>query len=217
MPKVTDEYLAEKRNFIIKCAGEVFKEKPLYQITMRDIIKKTEYSQGAIYKYYSNVDEIFLDLINANTPQSTLEQSIDDLLCSDKKEEIIILECIVAIGEYIKKIQKSIGGKMCYELLATYAYDVKKIESILPRLKFKQSIEYAQNKTVAYLIENVQKGIFNPVIPVESIIMFVCVTIDGISNDAALRANSVENSMPSVNFSEMFGVLAKAVVNFLGI
>jgi AcrR family transcriptional regulator len=217
MPKVTDEYLAEKRNFIMECASEVFKEKPLYQITMRDIIKKTEYSQGAIYRYYANVDEIFADLINTNSPQSTLERSINELLCSDKKEDIIISECIVAIGEYIKELLQSIGGKTCFELLATYAYDVKRIEALLPRLKFKQSMEYAQNKTIAYLFENVQKGIFNPVIPVEAIIKFVCITIDGISNDAALRANNSENSVPEVDFSEMFDVLAKAVVNFLGI
>ena len=40
MPKVTDEYLTDKKNYILECTGEILKEKPLYSIAMRDIIKE---------------------------------------------------------------------------------------------------------------------------------------------------------------------------------
>ena len=49
MPKVTEEYLKEKRKYILECTGEILKEKPLYTVTMRDIIKKAGFSQGIIY------------------------------------------------------------------------------------------------------------------------------------------------------------------------
>ena len=67
MPKVTDQYLADKRNFIIECTGEILKEKPLYQVSMRDIIKKAGFSQGAIYRYYDGLDDIYVDFINKHT------------------------------------------------------------------------------------------------------------------------------------------------------
>lgn len=53
MPKVTTKYLTDRKDFILECTNEVLKEKPLYQITMRDIIKKAGFSQGAIYRYYA--------------------------------------------------------------------------------------------------------------------------------------------------------------------
>ncbi len=44
MPKVTDTYLTERRAFILECTKEVLKEKPLYQVSMRDIIKRAGFS-----------------------------------------------------------------------------------------------------------------------------------------------------------------------------
>ena len=48
MPKVTDEYLTDKKNYILECTGEILKEKPLYSITMRDIIKRAGFSQRCV-------------------------------------------------------------------------------------------------------------------------------------------------------------------------
>ena len=59
MPKVTDEYIADKKSYILKCTGEILKEKPLYLVTMRDIIKKAGFSHGIIYHYYANLAKIY--------------------------------------------------------------------------------------------------------------------------------------------------------------
>ena len=37
MTKIIDEYIIDKKNYILKCTGEIIEEKPLYFITMRDI------------------------------------------------------------------------------------------------------------------------------------------------------------------------------------
>lgn len=217
MPKVTDKYLTDKRNFILECTSEILKEKPLYQITMRDIIKKAGFSQGAIYRYYANIDEIYIDLINKNTTYNLLEQKIDTLLGSQQPEKTILSECIIAIGEYVEELLKSVGGKTCFELLVFYAYDNEKRNTVFPLLKFKQSLEYAQNEIVDYFINSMQKGIFHPVISVESIIMFISVSIDGISQNVAMSTvgNNNQDKKLAVDVSEMFQTLAKAVINFL--
>jgi len=217
MPKVTDEYLTDKRNFILECTNEILKEKPLYQITMRDIIKKAGFSQGAIYRYYANIDEIYIDLINKNTTYNLLEQQIDTLLSSEQPEKTILSECIIAIGKYVEELLKSVGGKTCFELLVFYAYDNEKRNTVFPLLKFKQSLEYAQNKIVDYLIRSIKKGIFRPAISIESIIMFISISIDGISQNVAMSTvgNNNQDKKLAVNVSEMFQTLSKAIINFL--
>lgn len=215
MPKVTDEYLAGKRNFILECTNEILKEKPLYQITMRDIIKKAGFSQGVIYRYYANIDEIYMDLINKNPISNLLEQRIDYLVSSEQTIKSVVSDCIVSIGEYIEELLKSIGGKTCFELLVTYAYDAEKRNVIFPKLQFKQSLEYAQNKIVEYLMQKIQQGVLQTSISVDSIIMFTGISIDGIMQSVAM--NMVENAEDKtiVDVPEMFQTLAKALISFL--
>ena len=217
MPKVKDEYLAEKRDFILECTSEILKEKPLYLITMRDIIKKAGFSQGAIYRYYANLDEIYVDFINKHTINNLLEQRIDTLLSSEQPEKIILAECLIALGEYIAELLKSVVGKTFFELLVLYSCDFEKRAAIFPKLKFKQSLEYAQIKIMEYTMSNVGKGVFRPQIPVHSIILFVGVFIDGIAQTVVFNAagGNGHDSEPAVDITEMFQTLAKAVVNFL--
>lgn len=215
MPKVTDEYLAGKRNFILECTNEILREKPLYQITMRDIIKKAGFSQGVIYRYYANIDEIYIDLINKNPISNLLEQRIDYLVSSEQTIKSVVSDCIVSIGEYIEELLKSIGGKTCFELLVTYAYDAEKRKVIFPKLQFKQSLEYAQNRMVEYLMWKIQQGVLQTSISVDSIIMFTGISIDGIMQSVAM--NTVENAEDKtiVDVPEMFQTLAKALISFL--
>ena len=152
MPKVTDEYIADKKSYILKCTGEILKEKPLYLVTMRDIIKKAGFSHGIIYHYYANLDEIYVNYINKNTPDNLLELNIDTLLNSERAEKEVLSECIVAIGDYIEELLKSIGGKTCFELTVFYAYDFEKRATVFPKLKYKQSLEYAQTKIAEYIL-----------------------------------------------------------------
>ncbi|WP_027630532.1 TetR/AcrR family transcriptional regulator [Ruminiclostridium cellobioparum] len=213
MPKVHKEYAANKRNFIIKCANEAFMEKPLYQITMRDIIVKTGFSQGTIYRYYSNVDEIFLDSVNRSTPPDVLESAIGHLFSLDKKEADIVFESINAMGYYIKKLQNTVGGKILFGILVLYAFDQQKKESVLQRLIFRQSLDNAQSLIIGYIRQNIEKGVFKPIIPLEEIIRFTQAAVDGISTDTAIQSIAGRSE---TYISEMFATLAKAILYFLG-
>lgn len=213
MPKVTDEYLTDKRNYILQCTHEMLQEKPLYLITMRDIIKKAGFSHGIIYHYYSNLDEIYVDYINKNTVDSSLKQNIDTLLISERTEKEILSDCIIAMGKYIEELLKSVGGRTCFELIVFYAYDFEKRATIFPKLKFKQDLEYAQSKIVEYILSNVEKGAFRPQIPIHSIIMFASNFIDGIAQTVATSTS--ESNENSADISMMFETLAKAVLCFL--
>jgi len=209
MPKVTSEYLAEKRNYIIDCTGEILKEKPLYLITMRDIIVKAGFSQGAIYRYYAGLDEIYVDFINRHTAPTSLEQRLDTVLSSGQSEKVVLAECLKAMGVYIAEMMESVAGKAFFELTVLYAYDIEKRDAIYPRLKVKQSIEYAQHKIVEYVLSNVEKGVFHPLIPVSSIVQFVSIFTDGTAQSVAT------NAVNTPDIVEMYHILAQAILGFL--
>lgn len=217
MPKVTDEYIASKKEFILQCVNEVCAEKPIYEITMRDIIKKTGYSQGAIYRYYANLDELFLELINRNTTNFPLEQRIDELLCAGLEVFETFSKCMMTIGTYIQEFLKLSTSKMYFELLATYAYDTQRQDCILPQLKFKKSYEYAKQRTAEYITEQIKCGAFTSIIAIESLLPFFGAAMDGISNDAVFSAVGVNGEKPShmVDVLDMFEVLSKSILGFL--
>ena len=85
MPKVTEEYLESRRNFILDCAAKVIREKPLYEMTMKGIIKETKLNQGAIYRYYSSLEEIYISIANRDIPMGIMEKQMDAMI-SLKKE-----------------------------------------------------------------------------------------------------------------------------------
>ena len=217
MPKVKDEYLADKKTFILECTKEVLMEKPLYLVTMRDIIKKGGFSQGVIYRYYANLDEIYVDLINMHTTDSFLEQKIDTLLDSEQTEKTILTECFIAMGEYIEELLKSIVGKIFFELLVLYSSDQEKRAAIFPKLRFKQRLEYAQKRLVEYALYNIEKGVFQPLIPFRSALLFVNVFIDGIGQRVVWDTTKDGACDPgsATDVPEMFRTLAKAVISFL--
>jgi AcrR family transcriptional regulator len=219
MPKVTEAYIAGKKNLILECTEEILKEKPLYQMTMRDIIKKAGFSQGVIYRYYANLDEIFIDFINRHTTSYDLEQQIDTLLGSELPATTILTECLVAMGQYVAELLQSIVGKTFFELLVMYSSDPEKSSTILPELKFRQSLEYAQYKTVQFALASVEKGVFTPQIPVASIIQFVSVFIDGIAQHAVFSSASGndQGSEPEMGIPELFQTLSRVVIDLMNV
>ena len=219
MPKVTDEYLSGKRNFILECTEEVLNEKPLYLITMRDIIKQAGFSQGVIYRYYSSIDEIYVDFINRYTADTDLEQRLNTILTSDQPETTVIFEYFEVMGEYIADLLNSPAGKPIFELLILYSSDHKRRNEVFPKLRFKQNLEYLQNKIVQYALINMEKGVFRFKVPFHSLMSFVSVFIDGVAQSVVFNAtegNSYGSTL-AADIPEMFKILAQAVVGFLEI
>ena len=51
-----------RRELIIKAAQTLFAESDFRKVTVREIAKATGVSPGTIYRYYTNMDELFLDI-----------------------------------------------------------------------------------------------------------------------------------------------------------
>ena len=64
MARVSEEYYRLRKAEIVEAAMKVCGKKTVSSITMQDIIDATGFSQGAIYRYYTNIDEILADLLS---------------------------------------------------------------------------------------------------------------------------------------------------------
>ncbi|WP_297423872.1 TetR/AcrR family transcriptional regulator [Clostridium sp.] len=188
MPKVTKEYLEIRKKFILDCAAKVIKEKPLYEMTMRDVIKETKLSQGAIYRYYSSLEEIYIEIANRNTPVGIMEKQMDEAISAEKEPKVFIMEGFKIMADYIVSLQDTMGGKMYFELLVLHAQNIKETENLIDMMNFKQSFSYIQNRFMEYILQHIEKGDFKPIIEAEKLMNFIGVAMDGILDDAAISS-----------------------------
>lgn len=63
MPKVTQEYIEQKKKLIVESAAKVCDKKAVCSVTMQDVIDEAGLSQGGIYRFYQNVDDILIDVL----------------------------------------------------------------------------------------------------------------------------------------------------------
>ena len=86
MPKVTEEYIAGKKKRITDAAYALCLQKTVSTVTMQDIIDRTGFSQGGIYRFYKDIDEIFADMIRQMRERVSIKGKIDEIL--EQKDEL---------------------------------------------------------------------------------------------------------------------------------
>lgn len=60
----------QKKQFILEKAKEVFVEKGFRSVTMKDIVEACEISRGGLYLYFSSTEEIFLEVLAAESEEA---------------------------------------------------------------------------------------------------------------------------------------------------
>ncbi|WP_241210698.1 TetR/AcrR family transcriptional regulator [Brachyspira hampsonii] len=63
---------------------------------MKDIVKESQLSQGGVYKYYSNIDDIVISLLNSKKTNINPKNIIEKYNCDPEK-------VIFGLFEYFKK------------------------------------------------------------------------------------------------------------------
>jgi TetR/AcrR family transcriptional regulator, transcriptional repressor for nem operon len=54
----------DTREHILNVAFNLFLQKSFKEVTLKDIVEKTEMSKGAFYHYFSSKEQLFLELVN---------------------------------------------------------------------------------------------------------------------------------------------------------
>lgn len=125
MPKVNETYFRERRQYIIDCTQKVLAEKPLEQMNMRDIIRETGFSQGTIYNYYKNMDEI----MHAMICQYMHKMKEELEMCMEAAQDFNdcyhrICECMIGLYEGNPRLFQAMLGNIPYHDVMQGSQDI---------------------------------------------------------------------------------------------
>ncbi len=239
MARVSKEYYKMKKESIIDAALEVCKRKTVSSVTMQDIIDEAGISQGGIYRYYGNVDEVLTDLLS----RIRVEQydSIDRLngAIDRKKEEIIALRELPVNDNSIARRQKLIAEtimeihKIWGQEIQKYLYPHKKLQMEYMLLAdnfperagriFPNAVEekYFDGRIIVELGRELEDGVIKPIIPLEEFMEYNAAVYAGIIKRAisvnCYLKNTNSNNSDTYDIEKRYETFAKSSGHFLGL
>ncbi len=185
MPKVKEGYYQEKKNKLLDIALQICNHKPVYDVKMSDIISESGMSQGGVYKYFSDIDEVFAALINRANAQKNYIEQINALVESKDSPETILLNLFSFSELYFSDMLISYN-KILFELGTFFAHDSKRRDKITKNVESITVFEYLSQKMYTLLFEQTESGYFTPILPLKEVFAFVIAAFDGIIRDVTL-------------------------------
>lgn len=200
MPKVKEGYFENKKNAILDTAEKICMEKPLYKLTMKDIIKETGLSPGAVYASFSDIDEVIVGLINRLSVTVDFMGDTNRILQTENAPE----EKIEALFTYFLELIYSTVtsyGKIFHEL-NTVITDVARRQKIVEGMHEIQMYSYVLNAVTGVMEENIANDYFKPALSKESIYALIFAFFDGLVRDLTLVKCYQLEVPQSVTFEE---------------
>jgi AcrR family transcriptional regulator len=178
LPKVSKEYFENKKNAILDTVERICKTKPLYKLTMKDIVEETGLSFGAVYDSFADIDAVIAALINRLGASVDFKADTERILQAQTSPE----EKLGALfGYFLGFARATIDsyGKINYEMSAVIT-DKKRREKILEDVHDKQSLVYGVDIAVRFIEETIESGYFKPILAKESIYALIYAFFDGV-------------------------------------
>lgn len=215
MPKVNEEYIDKKKTQILDAAFVIFLRKPLYEITMLDVIKEAGLSKGGIYRYFSDIDEVIIALINRETSQNNYKHNVDEILQSTETAEDVIEALFSLLANYIDNSPVAIG-KFQFELTVYFSNHPEKAEKFRSRLTEQENGQYLVSALFNKIVEGVNKGELKPAFQLNNIFTYITTSIDGVVNRVVMQKCYGAGS-DSIHVIEIFKIISNSVLYMLGV
>lgn len=217
MPKVNSNYFDMKKKSIIKAAIDVCSRKPIYQVTMRDVITEAGLSKGGIYLYFSDIDDILIEVINSCNIKSDYQRDIDSIISESASNAEALQNLLIFIGEYLQQAP-SIIGKIQFELTVLYSNCPDRATKILAKIAEQQSGQYFSQQLIYLVNQGITSGAFHPILPINDILTFVKASIDGIVQNQVFYRCYNKPHAASENYDTVgvMKILAEALKRLLG-
>ena len=185
MPKVSQEYFENKRKIILEAAYRVFTKKPVYNVSMKDIVKESKLSQGGVYKYFSNIDEIIFGIFNIK------ELEVDPTEILEKynsKPEKAIFELLESLKKSFFAPTEKIG-KILFELYIIFLNDKERMNLFYNNVNESITLNYWLKELFAFIDKKIEEGYFKPLMDIRDIYMQIIVTLRGIGAEIVFTKN----------------------------
>ena len=218
MPKVTEEYMNKKREAIVEAAYRVCLRKPVEMVTMMDVIEETGLSQGGIYRFYKDLDEILCDMISKMRSDYNFIDDIERATADPEArfEDIVHHVCLVmakVMEAHLLDIQK-----INFDLTVLAINEPERAGKIIGGIKNKRgNFEYLATVMMPKLVEVCKKQKLKPKTDPKDIVEFISAAYVGIEMNciltacyggAAMRVNSKPQPL--------FDVLATTIITLFG-
>lgn len=172
-PRVGDMYKQNRKEEILEAAKRVFIMYGYNKATMQDVIEEAKMSRGGVYAYFDNIEHVFVEVLKLD----------------DKKDSKVFIEPVKGISLWTQ----------LDEFLQLQQTEIENVKDSLVRAKseFFLRLDSIENKELVHYITKryiklknaIEKFInmglvqneFNPVLPPESIALYMISFIDGLT------------------------------------
>jgi AcrR family transcriptional regulator len=217
MPKVTQEYIDNKRKMIVDCAYRVCLRKPVEMVTISDVIAETGLSQGGIYRFYKDLDEILSDMITRMRRDYNFTDKLDAAV-ADKNasfEEITGRICSIladSMEEHLMDIQK-----INFDLTVLAINEPARAEKIIRNIKGKGNMDHLATVIFPYLFEAADQNKLHPKHDPMQLYQFISSAYVGIEANCILTACYGKATLKAdCRPREMFEVLSTTIILLFG-
>lgn len=219
MPKVTKEYIENKKKMITGAAYELCLEKTVSTVTMQDIINRTGLSQGGIYRFYHDIDEIFADMLMELRERVSIKDKVDEIF--SHADEIPIREVTNRITDMLADFMaEELMGiqKVDFELSVLAMNAPARVEKILGDAKGIGNKEYIMLRTSEFYKQKLESGELHARVSEIELLTYISSAYSGIQLSCIV--NNCYRKNPMAEFYQpkiQMQTLAKTINFLLGL
>ena len=220
MPKVTEEYIQNKKKMIIEAAYTLCLKQTVSTVTMQDIINETGLSQGGIYRFFKDIDDIFSNMILFLRQKESIKENVDAILA--RADELppreITDQLFDMLADFMKRELMGIE-KIDFELSVLAMNDPVRVEKIFKNIPGTGNMEYLTMRTTEYFIRQAEAGRIHPRVTVEELLSFISSAYTGIQTTCIVNNCYKHGRNPLTDFYRpeiQLKTLAKTVNYLIG-
>lgn len=220
MPKVTEEYIQNKKNMIIDAAYTLCLRQTVSTVTMQDIINETGLSQGGIYRFFKDIDDIFSNMLLFLRKKESIKEKVDEIL--SQADELPPAEITNLIFDMLADfLQRELMGieKIDFELSVLAMNDPERVDKILKNVPGVGNMEYLTMRTMEYFVNQAETGRIHPRVTVEELLSFISSAYTGIQTTCIVNNCYRHERNPLTDFYQpkvQLKTLAKTVNYLIG-
>lgn len=217
MPKVTQEYFDNKRRKIVECAYHVCLRKPVEMVTISDVIAETGLSQGGIYRFYKDLDEILSDMITNMRRDYDITGRLDEAVADKTASfEVITRRICRVLGEAMEAHLMDIQ-KINFDLTVLAINEPERAEKIIKNVKGKGNMDHLAKVIFPYLFKASAEHRLEPIHDPMELYQFISSAYVGIETNCILTACYGKAPMQTeTRPGAMFDILATTIILLFG-
>lgn len=217
MPKVTPEYIEQKKQMIVDAAYNVCLKKPVDTVTISDVIAETGMSMGAIYRYYNGLDEILADMVKKVRMDYGAYERIKSLMNEADgsfEENVYRIYDVMAdvMEEHLMDIQK-----INFDFGVMAINNPERMKRIMSEVKGQGNLERIGADLLPKMAEGARKQGYQMKCSPEEMLLYLSSSTTGIEK-LCILSSCYGTGIPGTEVKprQLFRTLAKSVILLFG-